>query len=79
MVRLGNAADAVPAVCMAEAFLFWDARNCPARETPSRYDRFADSRKEGSWHPYRMPGLALRILVVAVGIGGCVLFIRIAR
>jgi uncharacterized protein YjeT (DUF2065 family) len=36
----------------------------------ANFDRLADSWKQGSWHPYRMPFCALRMtgaLVVAIG------------
>ena len=44
----------------------------------SAMDRIADSWKEGSWHPYKMPPPVLRIVVGATGIIGAVLLVYIA-
>jgi hypothetical protein len=40
-------------------------------------DRFADSWKQGSWHPYKMPDWGLR-LAGMIGIAGATLFFYIA-
>lgn len=41
-------------------------------------DNFANTWKQGAWHPYRMPTAVLRFVVGGVGIGGAVLFLYIA-
>jgi hypothetical protein len=41
-------------------------------------DNFAETWKEDSWHPYRMPLPILRITVGGVGIAGAALFVYIA-
>jgi hypothetical protein len=43
----------------------------------ANFDRFADSWKPGSWHPYRMPSWALR-LAGAIAIAVATLFFYIA-
>ena len=40
-------------------------------------DRFADSWKQGSWHPYKMPDWGLRLAGLIV-IAGATLFFYIA-
>lgn len=37
-------------------------------------DNFANSWKQGSWHPYRMPLSIIRLVVGGAGIGGAALF-----
>jgi len=41
-------------------------------------DNLANSWKEESWHPYRMPIPVLRFVVGVAGIGGAALFLYIA-
>jgi len=41
-------------------------------------DNVANSWKQGSWHPYRMPLPLLRLVVGTVGIGGAALFFYIS-
>jgi hypothetical protein len=41
-------------------------------------DNFANSWKQGSWHPYRMPLTFLRLVVGTFGIGSAALFFYIA-
>lgn len=41
-------------------------------------DNFANARKQGTWHPYRMPIPVLRLVVGSVGISGAALFLYIA-
>jgi hypothetical protein len=43
----------------------------------ANFDRFADSWKQGSWHPYRMPDWGLRLAGV-IGIAVATLFFYIA-
>jgi len=40
-------------------------------------DSFADSFRQGSWHPYKMPIPVLRYLVGTVGLAGASLFFYI--
>jgi len=47
------------------------------RSVRENFDRFADSWKRGSWHPYRMPDWGLR-LAGLIAIGGATLFFYIA-
>ena len=44
----------------------------------SAMDSVANSFKEGSWHPYKMPIPVLRYLVGSVGLAGASLFFYIA-
>ncbi len=71
--------EVIPAVAMSVAFFAFGVLGIvwPDRLRKAM-DNFADSWKDGSWHPYRMPIPALRILVGGVGIGGALLFVRIA-
>jgi hypothetical protein len=41
-------------------------------------DNFANSWKQGGWHPYGMPIPVLRFIVGGVGVGGAALFMYIA-
>jgi len=41
-------------------------------------DNVANSWKQESWHPYRMPIPVLRFVVGVAGIGGAALFLYIA-
>jgi len=41
-------------------------------------DKFANSWKEGSWHPYKMPRPVLQIVVGGIGIGVSALFVYFA-
>jgi hypothetical protein len=44
----------------------------------SAMDSFANTWKQGSWHPYRMPLPILRLVVGGTGIGGAAMFGYIA-
>lgn len=43
----------------------------------ANFDRLADSWKQGSWHPYKMPDWALRVAGVAI-VAAAILFFQIA-
>ena len=71
--------EVVPASVMSVAFFAFGVLGAvwPDR-LRNAMGNFADDWKEGSWHPYRMPIPALRIVAGGVGIGGGLLFVRIA-
>jgi len=72
-------ADAPAALAMAALFLtFGVFAIWRPDKLRSAMDSFAGGRKEGSWHPYRMPLTLLRLVVGASGIGGAALFVYIA-
>jgi hypothetical protein len=72
-------ADAPAALVMAALFLtFGVFAIWRPDKLRSAIDRFASVRKEGSWHPYRMPLPLLRLVVGGTGIGGSALFVYIA-
>ena len=68
----GLLAMAVCYLIFASIGIFWPEK------LRSMMDRFSDSWKKNSWHPYRMPLNVLRWVVGTVGIAGAVLFIYIA-
>lgn len=41
-------------------------------------DNFANARKQGGWHPYKMSTPAIRVVVGGLGILGATLFVYIA-
>jgi hypothetical protein len=64
---------------MAGAFLSFGLFAILRPETlRNALDNFANTRKQGAWHPYRMPIPVLRLVVGAVGIGGAAVFLYIA-
>lgn len=71
--------DAPIAVLMASFFLAFGLFGL-LRPTKLRaaMDAFADSWKENSWHPYKVPIPVLRYLVGCVGLAGASLFFYIA-
>jgi hypothetical protein len=71
-------ADAPAALLMAAAFLTFGLFALFRPESlRSAMDRFADTWKKDSWHPYRMPVPVLRLTVGGVGIAGAALFFYI--
>jgi hypothetical protein len=67
-----SASDAPAALIMGAGFLAFGLTMIlrPAF-VRANFDRFADSWKQGSWHPYKMPFWGLRLaggIVVAVAV-----------
>lgn len=70
--------DAPVAVVMGVGFLaFGLIMILRPSNVRASFQRFADSWKEGSWHPYRMPDWGLRLAGLLV-IAGATLFFYIA-
>lgn len=70
--------DAATAVVMGVGFLaFGLTMIFRPGNVRANFDRFADSWKKGSWHPYRMPDWGLRSAGALV-IAGAMLFLYIA-
>ena len=71
---------AVPAaLLMAVAFLSFGLFAILRHEKlRNAMDTFANARKQGTWHPYRMPIPVLRFVVGGAVIGGAALFLYIA-
>jgi hypothetical protein len=71
--------DAFGALVMAALFLsFGVFAILRPEKLRAAMDSFANSWKQGSWHPYRMPIPVVRFLVGGAGIGGAALFVYIA-
>ena len=71
--------DAPAALVMAALFLsFGLFAILRPEKLRAAMDNFANSWKQGSWHPYRMPAPVLRFVVGGAGIGGPALFLYIA-
>ena len=71
--------DAPAALLMAALFLsFGVFAILRPEKLRAATDNFANSWKQGSWHPYRMPIPVLRLVVGGVGIGFAALFLYIA-
>jgi hypothetical protein len=69
-------ADALTLVLMAVCFLtFGIFTILHPEKVRAAMDNFADAYKKGSWHPYRMPLPALRLVVGSIGIAGGCLFL----
>ncbi|MGO9402454.1 MAG: hypothetical protein ACLPVW_03165 [Terriglobales bacterium] len=70
--------DAPAAVVMGAGFLaFGLTMMLRPGNVRANFDRFADSWRQGSWHPYKMPLWGLRVTGV-IGIAGATLFFYIA-
>jgi hypothetical protein len=70
--------DAPPALVMGAGFLaFGLTMILRPGYVRANLDRFADSWKPGSWHPYKMPEWGMRLAGVIV-IAGATLFFYIA-
>jgi hypothetical protein len=70
--------DTLAALVMGAGFLaFRLAMILRPSYVRANLDRFADSWKPGSWHPYKMPDWGLRLAGV-IGIAGATLFFYIA-
>jgi len=71
--------DAPAALAMAALFLsFGLFAIFRPEKLRAAMDNFANSWKQQSWHPYRMPTPVLRFVVGGAGIGGAALFLYIA-
>ena len=71
--------DAPAALVMAALFLsFGVFAILRPEKLRAAMDNFANSWKQDSWHPYRMPIPVLRFVVGGAGIGGAALFLYIA-
>jgi len=71
--------DASAALVVAALFLSFGLFAILRREKlRTAMDNLANSWKQGSWHPYRMPLPVLRFVVGGAGIGGAALFVYIA-
>jgi hypothetical protein len=71
-------ADAPALLLMAAAFLIFGLFALLRPESlRSAMDRFADTWKKDSWHPYKMPLPLLRLTVGGVGLAGAALFFYI--
>jgi hypothetical protein len=78
-VTIPSRSDAPAALVMAALFLtFGLFAILRPRKLRTAMDNFANSWKQGSWHPYRMPTPVLRFVVGGAGIGGAALFLYIA-
>ena len=72
-------ADAPAALVMGLLFLTFAVLTIARPEwVRTAMDDFANSWKQGSWHPYRMPLPVLRLVIGTVGIGSAALFFYIA-
>lgn len=71
--------DAPAALIMAALFLsFGLFAILRPEKLRAAMDNIANTWKQGTWHPYRMPIPVVRLVVGGVGIGGAALFIYIA-
>ena len=76
---IGNRSD-VPALFAMAAFFFGFGLFAIWRPAARRnaMDKFANTWKQGSWHPYKIPLLLLRVVAGGTGIVGAALFVYIA-
>ena len=71
--------DAPAALVMAALFLsFGLFATLRPEKLRAAMDNFANSWKQGSWQPYRMPAPVLRFVVGAAELGSAALFLYIA-
>jgi hypothetical protein len=79
LLNVPSRADAPTALVMAVLFLaFGVFAFVSPDKVRAAMDSFADSWKEGSWHPYKMPLPLLRVVVGCVFVAGAALFFYIA-
>jgi hypothetical protein len=76
---IGSRSD-LPAVFAIAAFFFSFGLFAILRPAALRnaMDNLANPRKQGSWHPYKMPLFLIRIVVGGTGMLGAALFVYIA-